>query len=184
MGRPSKQDQAIKAAQVLLDAVIQLDREVQAAYYEMGRILTALKEDKLYDLLGYDSMHALIEEELSVTPSTAYGYIKLYKTMKEHGYKRDEAIDFVNEFGMTNVIMVLKSEPKKLGKRAMKTRIETLPNRQMTFWFTTDNEELIHEALEKAGGIYDEESGRWKNASEALIEMARMVLNGRRKKAA
>ena len=54
-------------ANTLLDKLIVLDDQTTGAYYEMGQILAAISSTKLYDVLGYNSMSHLVEEELSFT---------------------------------------------------------------------------------------------------------------------
>ena len=52
----------------LLDRLKELDYQTVEAYYDMGSIISSMQHGKLYDLLGYSSMGALVEEELTYTP--------------------------------------------------------------------------------------------------------------------
>jgi hypothetical protein len=172
MATNSKKTQAYASS--LLDQLVQLDQFTQHAFYEMGRILTAISRDKLYKIIGFPSMTALIEEELSFTPSTAGAYIKLYKNCKRLQYSDKEAVGIINEFGLRHLNAILPKEDKKLGTRAIANRVKALDEKQFTIWVHKKEYEEIEDAMLKMGGM-KEESGKWKNSSEALLNMARAV---------
>lgn len=168
-------------AKKLLDTLIELDKRTQAAYYEMGRILYSLKQGKLYDVLGYESMSHLIEEELSFTISTAFSYSKLYSEFARLNYHKLEAVNMLEQFGMRHMTQVLPKLKTKIGVRAMKNRIEELDEKQLTIWMHSKEYNEVAKALESVGGMRDK-AGRWKNSSEAILEMARVVnANGKPK---
>ena len=161
-------------ANSMLDQLRQLDQFTQHAFYEMGRILNAFSRDRLYKIIGYDSLGALIEEELSFTPSTASAYIKLYKNCKRLQYSDKEAVKIINEFGMRHLNAILPKETQKIGTRAIANRIKALDEKQFTIWLHKKEYSEVEQALMKMGAI-KEDSGRWKNSSDALLNMARAV---------
>ena len=170
-----------KYAYTLLDNLIELDQQTTAAYYEMGRILTALKRDKLYNLIGYDSLGELVEEELSFHKSTAASYIRVYENCQRLKYTKNEAVDILNKFGLRHLNQVLPKVKQKIGTRALKARIDGLDEKQFTFWMHGNEYNEVEQALLKAGGMKDD-TGRWINSSEALSNMAR-ILNSQKKAA-
>ena len=165
----------------LLDKLIDLDQQTTAAYYEMGRLLTAFKRDKLYTLIGYDSLGALIEEELSFHKTSAAAYMRVYENCCRLKYTKNEALDILNKFGLTHLNQVLPKIKQKIGTRALKARIDSLDEKQVTFWMHEKEWDEVERALVAMGGIKNE-NGRWMNSSEALIEMARAI-NGHKKAA-
>ena len=164
----------IEYAKKLLDSLIEYDKRTQAAYYEMGRILYSLRQGKLYDILGYDSMSHMVEEELSFTSGTAFSYIGLYREFARLNYHKLEAINMLQQFGMKHMYKVLPKLKTKIGVRAMKKRGDDIDEKQLTIWLHEKEYNEVAEALEMVGGMRDD-TGRWKNSSEAILELARAV---------
>lgn len=170
-------------AKKLLDSLVELDRKTQSAYYEMGRILYSLRQGKLYDILGYDSMAHLIEEELSFSAGTASTYAKAYREFARLNYHKLEALNMLEQFGLRHMARILPSLDTKIGVRAMKNRVEQLDEKQLTIWLHGKEYDEVATALEIVGGERDE-NGRWKNSSEAILALARNVNKNGRKKVA
>lgn len=170
--KSSKRTQAYASS--LLDQLVQLDQFTQHAFYEMGRILSAISKDKLFKVIGYQSMGALIDEELSFTPSTAHSYIRLYDNCKRLRYSDKEAVKIINEFGLRHLNAILPKESQKIGSKAIANRVKALDEKQFTIWVHKNEYQEIEDAMFKMGGM-KEESGKWKNSSEALLNMARAV---------
>jgi hypothetical protein len=170
-----------KYASVLLDKLIALDKTTQSSYYEMGRILQAIHRDKLYDVLGYTSLSNLVEEELSFTPTTAASYRHLYERFRVLKYNKNESIQLLNEFGFTAIGKVLPKIKTKVGKRAIKNKIDELDEHQVNFCLTNKEYFELCTALEAFGACKSELSGRYMNSSEALMQLIRSTI---RKKAA
>jgi len=72
-----------------------LKRTVEASGLVMGKILYEIQEDRLYEVLGYDTFEQyLADPELSFKRSTAYNLKKIYKQwVLEYGYSIDELQD-------------------------------------------------------------------------------------------
>lgn len=166
-------------AQQLLDSLKELDRMMVRAYYEMGRILTSIADNNLYDLLGYDSLTAMIEEELTFAPTSGSSYMKLYRELRRLKYNKTESIKLLETFGMRHLLEVLPKLNTKVGARAIKNRVDELDRHQFTFWMHGDDYLEVLEALEKYG-LYMK-NDRMMNSSEALAALARAV-NGTEKK--
>lgn len=164
-----------KYARELLDKLVDLDKATTAAFYDMGQILSAIKHGKLYELLGYESMKHLIEEELSYTDSTAYRYLHTYRHFRRLKYNKSEALALLNMFGYTHLADVLPSMTAKAGERAIKNRIDALDAHQINFTLNDCELKECYEALAKMGGYQSTATGRWANSSEAFMEMVRQV---------
>lgn len=158
-----------------LDALIELDKQTTAAYYDMGRLLTAIKLSKLWDVLGYDSLKDLIEEELSFTYGTANVYMKTYSHFTRLNYHRTEALNMMEQFGMIHMCKVLPKLSTKIGVRAMKNRVAELNENQMTFWMNDKQQAEVSRALRAMGATYNPDTERWSGSSEALLSMVREV---------
>ena len=166
----------------ILDRLITLDKETTAAYYEMGQLLHAIKEGQLYEVLGYESLTHLIEEELTFTPSTAHGYRNLYADFKRLHYNKTEAIKLLQMFGMTKVFEVLHEAKTKLGSTAIKNRIAGLDCHQVNFQMTMKQWIEVEKKLIAHGAVRNEH-GRLEHSSDAFLDIIRNV-NGPLKKAA
>jgi len=158
----------------LLDQLIQLDKTTSAAYYEMGRILHALFESKLHEVLGYESYTEMINEECSFTASTSHNYRKTYKKLKELHYNKTEALKLMQEVSFTRLSDVLRDMNTKLGVRGVKRRVAALALHQINFQLYDDEVDECHAAL-KALGATESEEGRLQHSSEAFMQMVRSV---------
>jgi len=168
-------------AEQLLDRLIELDRTVSAAYYEMGQLLFSIREGRLYELIGYKSFNELVEEELSFSVATAANYAKVYSDFKRLKYNKTEALIFLENFGLKNIAKILPKTNEKIGVRAMSNRVKALDEKQISFWMHEAEYEEVQIALEKMGAIKNE-TGRYMNSSDALVAMARKI-NGTKLKA-
>ena len=164
-------------ARRMLDQLRDLDATVHGAYWEMGRILSALAHGKLYDLLGYESMGNLIEEELSFSSSQGFRYLHTYRHFQRLGYSKTEALDLINEFSFTHMAHYLPKAKDKVGKRAIKNAITKMLNesRQINFALNEKDLSLLIEALRVFGA--EPREGRLMHSSNALMEMVKAVLD-------
>lgn len=161
-------------AEKLLDKLRELDYQTVGAYYEMGNIIASIRHGKLYDVLGYESLTHLVDEELSFSPATAGNYGAMCNHFKRLHYNKSESIELLKQFGLTHMCQVLPSITDKIGSRAIKNRIDSLDQNQINF--TLNDAELIecHRALTKMGAMVTD-TGRYKNSSAALMDMVREV---------
>lgn len=169
-------------AEKLLDELKRFDAEVQSAQYEMGRILSAIKHGKLWDLLGYESMRHMCEEELSYSPNTAMKYVRAYRGFQRLGYTKTEALKIIHECSFTLVSKVLPKLKDKVGIRAIQSRIEKLDVAQVNFQLTKAQKEHLDQWLIKYGAMRDEDTGYMLNASNALMAIVEWK-NGKKKAA-
>lgn len=167
----------------LLDELKELDRTVTGAYYEMGRILASIRRDELYVPLGYESFSALIEEEMSFTAGTAHGYASVYEHFRRLKYTKKEAVEFIHNFGLRNMMRIMPDINDKIGPRAMKNRVAALDQSILSFWLHSAEIEEVREALIKMGAER-KDTGRLMHTSEALLGMARKINGTKSVKAA
>lgn len=169
---------SIAYAGKLLDQLRDLDATVHGAYYDMGRILSAILHGNLYDALGYDSMGHLIEEELSFSPSQGFKYLHTYRHFKRLGYTKTEALELIGEYSFTHMASVLPKLTDKVGKRAIKNAITKMlnENRQINFALNSTDLQLLVEALRAFGA--EPKEGKLMNSSWALMRMVKSVLKG------
>lgn len=166
--------QKAKYARRLLSELVALDHQTTNAYYEMGRILSAIDHGQLYDTLGYGSMSELVEGELSFTTGTAARYLSTYRHFRRLHYGKQEALALMNEHGYTYISEYLPSAKQKVGKRAIKNRIAEIKakNQQINFTLTpSEHQETLRTLTALGGSVGD--SGRLNHSSEAFMKLIR-----------
>ena len=155
-------------ARFMLDQLKELDRLVHRAYFEMGRLLNAFKTHKLWEVLGYNSWKAMVEEELSCSVSTAARYSQVYDNLKRLKYDQKESLQMIEVLGLRTLSKLLPSMQVKMSLTALRHKKEKL-NRCIAFWVSPEDEALIEEVLTHYGLRIEE--GRWMNSSEALLAL-------------
>ena len=153
-------------ARKLLDQLKELDSLVHRAYFEMGRILNALKTHELWKPLGYKSFKEMIEEELTLSYGTACCYASVYANSKVLGYTDLETIRNIEVIGLRALARLLPSMKQKLGIRALQNRKEEM-ERVVSFWLTPDELYELENKLLAHGLVV--KNGRWINSTEALL---------------
>lgn len=157
-------------AKKLLDQLIRLDKEVQDAKYEMGRILSAIAHGQLYDLLGYNSLGALIDEELSFARGSGFKYLSTFRHFRRLHYTKTEALDLIHKHSFTKVSSVLPSIESKISATAISRRIASIDKVQINFTLTKSQHALLEAWLFEYGAEKGED-GRLENSSKALMAM-------------
>ncbi len=161
-------------ANTLLDKLIVLDDQTTGAYYEMGQIISAIQQNKLYEILGYSGMTELVEEELSFTASTAFKYGTLFRNLRRLHYNKTESLALLKKFGMSHLTDVLPGMGNKIGARAIRKRIDNLNQNQINFTITDKELSETHQALTKMGAMRSD-GGRYLNSSQAFMDMVHEV---------
>lgn len=165
-----------KYAEQLLDRLCELDSQTTAAYYDMGQILYSISQGKLFEVLGYPSMHALIEEELSYSFSTASKYLHTYRHFRRLKYNKTESLHMLRKFSFTHLAAVLPKINDKIGERAMQNRIDSLDVHQINFALSKSDYEECQRALHIMGAVDSESGDRLLHSSKAFMDMIREVL--------
>lgn len=157
----------------LLDRLKEIDRGTVEAYYEMGRILAAMYKQELYDLLGYTSMTAMIDEELSYSATTAHKYMATYLHFKRLKINKAEALKLMHKHGYTVLTRVMPKMKPTADPRYVKRVVQKAVNvehkrcKQVNFQMTEDEWLLLIDALGEYGAEWD--GKRLLHASEALL---------------
>jgi len=172
-----------KYAAMMLDKLIELDKTTQVAYYEMGRILSAIFHSRLFELLDYPSFKDMVEEELSYSYTTASKYRKVYEDFRRLKYNKNEAVQLMNEFGYTHMMKVLPSLKQKVGKRAIKTRVEGLGEHMLNLWLNDDEYDETMRVFREYG-LDESPTGRLNNSSEVFMEIIRAIRYNQKGRAA
>jgi len=155
----------------LLDRLIELDATISAAYFDLGRILSAIEHSKLYDILDYSSLGHLIDEELSFTPATGFKYMRVFRKLRQLKYTKQEALSLFQDHSFTRVSDVLSTLTTKVGTRAMATRIAGLDQHQINFTLTESEYTELVSVLKSRGAIV--EHGRLQHSTDALLSLIR-----------
>lgn len=164
-----------QSATRLLTRLIELDQQQQRAYYEMGQILSAIDNSDLWDVLGFDSMTHMIEDQLSFTPTTARRHMNTYRHFKRLKYTKAEALDLLYEFGINMMSAVLPAADTKLGVRAVQNRVDEIKGKGsiINFWLTNEEREEALTVLKSYGCEVDPETGYMTHSSDAFISLVR-----------
>lgn len=174
-------DRTKKQAAAMLDRLVELDFQTVEAYYDMGSIISSMQHGKLWEILEYNSMTALVEEELTYTPSTAFRYASMYRHFRRLHYIKAEAVTLLKKFGLTHMGDILPNMADKIGQRAIKNRIAELDYHQINFTLTHEQLTKAQLALETMGAEVSDR-GRYKHSSEAFMFMVdRINANGKPK---
>ena len=165
----------ISYATKMLRQLKELDYQTVEAYYDMGSIISSMQHGKLYEVLDYESMSELINEELTFSSGTGHNYAHMYRGFRRLHYTKVESIDLLKEFGLTHMRKVLGDIKTKIGKRAIKTRIDAIDERQINF--TVNGKELkkVHKALFKLGAEQNASNHRFQNSSPAFMAMVDQI---------
>jgi hypothetical protein len=163
-----------KQAEAMLDRLIELDYQTVEAYYDMGSIISSMQHGRIWEILEYNSMSHLVEEELTYTPTTAFKYATMYRHFRRLHYLKHEAVDLLKRFGLTHMCDVLPKMKDKIGVRAIKKRIDAIDELQLNFTLHGNEVDELRQAL-RTMGARPSENGRWADSSIALLRMAREI---------
>jgi len=163
-----------KQAEAMLDRLIELDYQTVEAYYDMGSIISSMQHGRIWEILEYNSMSHLVEEELTYTPTTAFKYATMYRHFRRLHYLKHEAVDLLKRFGLTHMCDVLPKMKDKIGVRAIKKRIDAIDELQLNFTLHGGEVDEVHQAL-RSMGARPSKNGRWADSSISLLRMAREI---------
>ncbi len=163
-----------KYAESLLDNLIDLDHQTTGAFYEMGQILSAIRQHQLYKILGYTSFTSLIDEELSFTASTATRYASLYTNLRRLHYNKVESLKLLQKVGFTHLSAVLPNMTTKIGRRAINKRVNAIDAHQINFTVTEAELVQLQKALTRMGATVTK-TGWVTGSSQALMGMVGIV---------
>ena len=164
-----------QTATKLLSRLIELDQQQSRAYYEIGQVLSAIDSSDLWDVLGYDSLTHMIEEQLSFSPTTARKYMGMFRHFRRLKYTKTEALDLLYEFGVSDICSILPHADTKLGVRAIENRVAEIKAKGsvLNFWLTTDEREEALAVLRSHGCEISAETGHLTGSSDAFMRLIR-----------
>ena len=163
-----------KYAESLLDNLIDLDHQTTGAFYEMGQILSAIRQHQLYKILGYNSFTNLVDEELSFTQGTAARYASLYTNLRRLRYNKAESLKLLQNVGFTHLSAVLPGMTTKIGRRAINRRVDAIDSHQINFCVTEAELVQLQRALTSMGAVVNK-TGWVTGSSIALMSMVQIV---------
>lgn len=161
-------------ANKILDQLIDLDVATNVGYYEMGRLLSAISKNTLWDIMGYESFPHMVSEELSFASGTANHYVSLYDNLRRLKYNKTESLKLIQEHSMTRLVDVIPSINAKISSKALGKRIADLDTKQLNFMVTSKELAEAQRALAKLGATMSK-TGRRQHSSEAFMTMIRDV---------
>lgn len=155
----------------LLDRLRGIDDKTSAAYYEMGQLLAALDHSSMYAELGYTSTSAMIEEELSFTPSTGVRYMSTYRHLKRLNYNKAESLQLIRKHSFTHVSNILPGIKTKVSNRKISAAVKKDRESSCQINFALSPEDL--KKLENLLMAYGAKRAgtRLLNASDALTQV-------------
>lgn len=157
----------------LLTRLVELDRQTHGAYYDMGQLLQSFKANRLWELLGYESFPAMVEEELSFSTQTAYRYASTYRHLQRLRYSKAESLALLGEFGFTRVSEYVIHAKDKVDRETVARRMQKYVRaRVINFMLDPDDYERAVKALLAEGAEFTE-GGNLKNSSSAFMRLVR-----------
>lgn len=155
----------------LIDQLKAIDAATNDAYWEMGRILSAIEHGNLFEV-AYDSMTAFCEEELSYTVATARRYLNAYRAAKRLGYSKTATVELFTKHSFTAVSAWLNQAKEKVSLAAAGRQIERVRRSKVivNFQLTKEDADTVRKVLVEHGAMIGE-NGRMAGSSAALMDL-------------
>lgn len=161
-----------------LTKINQLATREATCVFELGRELSIIKQNKLFEDAGFAHWgHFIGSKSLEMIPSKATRYAGIYENLQRLGYKTDECKQLIQEFNTTALSDILPKLDKKVTAKTIAKRLNNAAEyKQIAFsGFDEDGFQVVMEALAKCG-METNENGRRSNTGVALVEMSKKVL--------
>lgn len=142
--------------------------------YETCQILTAFRDQKLFELLGYETFQEFVtESDIGMGYGVASKHCTFFTHANNLGYKRAEVIEVVREFGLMHALRLLRMAQKKVALSTLQRWSAEYYAEHRTMTFTLDEkQESELEAVLMEYGMEVTEAGYRSHATEALLAMA------------
>lgn len=109
--------------------ILELKRQVGMAFIEMGKLLKELRDNRYFEVLGYDTFTSyIINSELGFKRRTAYYYVEIYEWFVEKlGYDM-QVLAQIGYDKLMRALDVIKKlpKPKKDKVEALMTEVQEL----------------------------------------------------------
>lgn len=162
----------------LIQTLYELNLSQAEDTFQSCKILAAIKEQKLYTLLNFESFKEFIHNTdlIRQSPSTCNKMANLYIYAKDFGYSQKECIEILESLSANAMHGQLarddkKSTPSAFVKRCRKDYLSS--KYQMNVCYDSKKDlDTVHKALAKHGMEFDE-NGQRHYSSEALLALAK-----------
>ena len=139
---------------------------VQSALLDMCKDLKRMRDEGLYQELGYDTFEDYSEQACGIKQRQAYSYISAYEKLGE-GYMQENASLGITKLELISQIssyereeFLEKNDVEELSTRELKKQVEEFKNQieQLTFNFenaSKENEELVQQLKDIQDNMVD-----------------------------
>ena len=162
----------------LVQTLFELNLSQAEGAFQSCKILAAIREQKLYTLLNFNSFKEFVENTdlIRQSYSTCGKMANLYTYATQFGYSPKECIEILESLSTNAMYGQLALDSKKTTAQSFikRCRKDYLSSKyQMNVAFDSEQElEIVHKALMKHGMEVDENGHRY-GSSEALLSLAR-----------
>ena len=157
----------------LLKRIRDNDRTQVENQYEIANILTAIKDHKLYEQLGYATFPLMCRGELSFGPGQAQKYVNFYQHATRLRYKKQELLTIMQTHSWMRLREIFTQSDTKPSMRTISRlmREEESDHCQMGFNIPDNRERARISAALAHYGMEVTKSGRRINMSTALVAL-------------
>ena len=107
--------------------ILELKRQMGIAFVEMGRLLKSIRDERYFEVLGYDTFVSyVINSELGFKGRTAYYYIEIYEWFIERLGYDVQVVAKIGQDKLMRALAVMKKEYNELPHQDLKEKTEQL----------------------------------------------------------
>lgn len=152
-------------------------------HYEMAQIFNAIRDNKLFELMDYETFFDFcVGEQLPVTNTTAYNYAMVFRHAKRLGYNRNEMLELFAVHPVSKIYKVMCQLDRKVARRTFAGKVSEYSADGIQFNFSPSNHAMVTRVL-KQFGMSEGNDGRRVLATEAF-EAAMQALDNVNKRRA
>lgn len=150
-------------------------RGVARDTFAAAQILTAFKQQRLYEIIGFDSFAEFVEDT-GITASVGQAHTYVYEHAKRLKYTKVETIEIIESFGLHQSARLLSQQDRKVALSTLqrKSVAYAREHNQVNFVLAPDELRLLEDTL-AAHGMYYTETGTRMNKTEALVRLLKTL---------
>lgn len=128
-----------------------LNKTAADVQYKKCKILFTIKDQYLYQELGYISFQEFVENELSITRATANRYCKFYSLVYWHDYSKNDAVRLITVLGVSSAVTAMESNNRGASVTHAIASSKSYNRYQMPLTITDSDMQMIEDTLERFG---------------------------------
>ena len=145
--------------------ILTLKKEMGMAFVKLGMLLKQVRDNKYFEVLGYDSFTSyIINSELGFSRRTAYNYIEIYEWyVEKFAYKMEYLAEMGQDKLMRLLPIIKKESPGKVKLDSLMSEVRELRPVDFAKKYKDDKKQVGHEDyLAPPEYLRCSECGKWK----------------------